>query len=385
MGDKFKMPYFSVIVPVYQEYNIFRIFWDSLIKTIKYPTIIHIINDASPKDTTEFIRHINESDLVQLIKIEHTQSNGSAKCINEALLNISGDYVVLMDSDIILTDSWQDSVMQTLSNESIGGMGCVLIYPQTGGIQSCGIVYTEATGRHLFLNNLPSILDDRSIYEVQSTVFAFFATRTNVIQEVGLLDTCFFNGYEDIDYQLRIFSKLNQKIVIDPKLRMFHWEQSNGILRNYNRRSNIALLWKKHGSIFKADLWHFLFEHLEKHTLTNTCYIGVDLCSARLDAETFWRELQTKASACIKRIDNYFYNVREDRSIWLSQILPYDYFRTEQPFLFLCDHFMKLLDNQYWLSFRRRYCKDDIIIDLYGNVIKWCDIKNQFWPGQKIR
>lgn len=379
------MPDFSVIIPVYQEYNIFRIFWDSLVKTIKYHTEIYIINDASPQNTSEFIRHIHDSDLIHLFKFEHTQSEGSVKCINEVLPNVFGDYVVLMDSDIILTDGWQDSVIQTMADESVGGMGCVLIYPQTGGIQSCGLTYTEATGRHLFLNNFPSVLDDKSVYEVQSTVFAFFATRTNIIQTVGLLDTQFFNGYEDVDYQLRISSRLNRKIVINPKLRMFHWEQSNGILRDYNRRSNIALLWKKHGSIFKADLWQFLFEQLEKNALPNTCYIGVDLCTARLDAETFWEELQIRASGYIKRIDHYFYNICEDKSIWLSQVFPYDYFRTEHPFLLLCDHFMKLLDNQYWLNFREKYCQDDIIADLYGNVIKWSDIKSQFWPGQKIR
>ncbi len=376
---------FSIIIPVYQEYNIFRLFWDSLVKTVIYPTTVYIINDASPKDTTEFIQSTHDSDLIHLVKNEHCRSEGSVKCINEVLPYISGDYVIFMDSDIILTNGWQDAVIQTMKNRSIGGMGCVLIYPQTAGIQSCGLTYTETTGRHLFLNNHPSVLDDISIYEVQSTVFAFFATRTDIIKDVGMLDTCFFNGYEDVDYQLRICSKLNKKIVINSKLRMFHWEQSNGILRNYNRRSNIALLWKKHSSILKADLWRFLFEQMEKYLLQDTQYIGVDLCSARHDAESFWAELQTRYPAYIKRVDCYFYSVQEDKSIWLSQILPYDYFRTEHPLLILCDHFLKLMDNQYWLKFREKYCQRDIIVDLYGNAIDWSQLKSQFWPGQKIR
>ena len=348
---------FSIIVPVFQEYNIFQIFWNSLIKTVKYPAKIYIINDASPHDTTEYIHQIKDLPLIKVTKIEHLHSEGSVKCINEALPKVSGDYVVFMDSDIILVDGWQDSIIQVLSNKSIGGMGCILMYPQTGGIQSCGITYTEATGRHLFLNNLPSVLDGKGLYEVQSTVFAFFATRKDITQQLGLLDENFFNGYEDVDYQFRLRTKLQKKIVINPKLRMYHWEQSNGILRNYNRRSNIAYLWKKQGAVFYADLWQYIFEQLEKLSPDSRNYIGVDLCSARLDAESFWMKMQETSSVTIKRTDYYYYNVSEDKNILLPQILPYDYFRIESPVLFLCDHFIKLLDNQYWLIFREKYCR----------------------------
>lgn len=380
------MSVFTIIIPVYQEYNIFRIFWESLIKTIQYPTEIQIINDASPINTTVFIRQLQvDSDIIHLNVIENVQSKGYTNCLNRALKKLTGDFIVFMDSDIILVDGWQNHVISNLADDSIGGMGCVLLYPQTGGIQNCGLTYTASNGRHLFLNNKTSVLDNKKTYEVQATIFAFFATRRDIIESTGELDYSFFNGYEDIDYQLRIRSKLQKKIVVDPTLRMFHWEQSNGIFRNNNRRSNIALLWKKHGSILKTDLWNFLFEQFESLYCQNTQYVGVDLCSSRLDANTFWIEIEKRYSKCIRHIDNYFHAVHEDKNIWLSRVLPYDYFRTEYPILFLCDNFIKLLDNQYWLDFREQYCCQDIIVDLYGNVITWNQLKNKFWPGNKIR
>lgn len=380
------MPTFTVIIPVYQEYNIFRIFWESLIKTIQYPTEIQIINDASPIKTTNYIKELQvDSKIIHLNIIENIQSQGYTNCLNKALKNLTGNFIVFMDSDIILADEWQNHVISNLADYSIGGMGCVLLYPQTGGIQNCGLTYTASSGRHLFLNNKPSILDNKKIYEVQATIFAFFATRIDVIKGTGELDSNFFNGYEDIEYQLRIQTKLQKKIVVDPTLRMFHWEQSNGILRRNNRRSNIALLWKKYGSFLKADLWNYLFDQFENLGCQNTCYVGIDLCSSRLDADTFWLEVKKRYSKCIRHIEHYFHTVHEDKNIWLSQILPYDYFRTEQPLLFLCDNFVKLLDNQYWLNFREQYCCQDIIVDLYGNIIKWEELKNKFWPGNKIR
>lgn len=380
------MPTFTVIIPVYQEYNIFHIFWESLIKTIQYPTEIQIINDASPTKTTNYIKELQvNSSIIHLNIIENIQTQGYTNCLNKALRNLTGTFIVFMDSDIILVNGWQSHVISNLSDKSIGGMGCVLLYPQTGGIQNCGLTYTSSSGRHLFLNNRPSILDSKKIYEVQATIFAFFATRIDVIEGTGELDSNFFNGYEDIDYQLRIQTNLHKKIIVDPTLRMFHWEQSNGILRINNRRSNIALLWKKYGSFLKEDLWDYLFDQFENLGCQYTCYVGIDLCSSRLDADTFWLETEKRYSKCIQYIERYFHTVREDKNIWLPQILPYDYFRLEQPLLFLCDNFVKLLDNQYWLDFREQYCRQDIIVDLYGNIIKWEQLKNKFWPGNKIR
>lgn len=381
------MPEFSIIVPVFQEYNIFYMFWLSLMNTIQYPTQVILINDASPVQTTEFINQIDttENESISLNIIAHKQSKGYSISVNEAFDSAVGRFVVLMDSDIILTEKWQDKVIANLSDSSVGGMGCVLIYPQTGGIQNCGLTYTNSTGRHLYLNNSPDILDFKHNYRVQSTVFAFFATRLDIVHAVGKLDNNFFNGYEDIDYQLRIYEKLQKNIIIDPSLRMFHWEQSNGILRNYNRRSNLALLWKKHGNILNTDLWDFLFVQFNKHNCHNFQYIGVDLSSARLDASDFWSEIKKRYPDCIHNVLEYFHNIHDNKNIWLSQHLPYDFFRTEQPILFLCDHFVKLLDNQYWLNFRKQYCQEDIIIDLYGNVISWSQLEDKFWPGTKIR
>lgn len=375
---------FTIIIPVFQQFNIFDLFITSLLNSIEYSTQIILIDDNSPQDVTCKIKKLSENSNAEVYIefIRHEYNYGSSKCINEALSMIKGEIVAIIDSDTIINEGWQSVIINTLKDTLIGGIGAVLLYPQTNGIQSCGITYTYGTGRHLMLNASPSNLYNH-VYEVQASIFAFFVTTADVISKVGMLDTSFFNGYEDIDYQMRI-RKLGYKIVIQPQLQFYHWEKSNGFHREYNRRSNLGVLWKKHGDFIKEDLWDFIFQQFSIKQMERS-YIGVDLCASRRDAVAFWENVSKMNAELITQCIDYSYSVEDAMPIWLLQIIHYDFFRTPEPILFLCDNFVQLLGNDYWLKLRERYSQKDIIVDLYGNVIEFSTLKNHFWPGTKIR
>jgi len=178
--------------------------------------------------------------------------------------------------------------------------------------------------------------------------------------------------------------KLGYKIVIQPQLQFYHWEKSNGFHREYNRRSNLGVLWKKHGEFIKEDLWDFIFQQFSIKQMERS-YIGVDLCASRRDAITFWENAAKMNAELITHCIDYSYSVEDAMPIWLLQIIHYDFFRTPEPILFLCDNFVQLLGNDYWLNMREKYSQNDIIVDLYGNVIEFNTLKNHFWPGTKIR
>lgn len=375
---------FSVIVPVFQNYNIFSLFINSLLCSIEEKTQIILINDHSPdiveKEICKLATLKNEDIIIEVIN--HDTNLGSAQSINEAFALIEGEFVVIIDSDTILKKHWQQTVITSFSSSDIGGVGGVLLYPQTNGIQCCGLTYTYGSGRHLKLNALPKAVGEE-IYEVQSSIFAFFATKLNIIHEIGFLDQHYFNGYEDIDYQMRM-RQAGYKIIINPHLQFYHWEKSNGIHREYNRRSNLGILWKRYGNYIKEDLWDFIFAQLQM-IKNNKAFLGIDVCASRLDAETFWKQADNRMPNLIQEHLNYSYQILDKMPIWLPEIIHYDFFRTQQNLLFLCDNFTQLIENDYWLRLRQNYSKCDIIVDLYGNVIPFIDLKSTCWPGNKIR
>ncbi len=377
---------FTIIMPVFQTPNILSLCLDSLAHSITMPTHIIIINDGSPQESKLILEHFAASkhSLFQVSLLHHNESIGCPKSINEGLRAMpAGEYTVFADSDVIFTDDWQEKIHSIFQkNLRIGGIGGVLLYPQTGGIQSCGISYQNYRGRHIFLNNNPSCLADIDYFPVQATVFAFFAARTPLVRQTGAMDEKFFNGYEDVDFQLRL-RQLGYEIVIDPHIKLYHWEKSNGKHRIFNRRQNLGRFWSKNYELIQNDMLSFLIPQVERYVQRERPYIGIDLCEARIDADTIWTAL--KEILPIKRVVDISAHCAANQKLWLPELLSNDFFCIHSPLLILCDNFTQLTENRYWFGLRSQYCRDDLIVDPYANVLLAQQLELYCWPGSKIR
>lgn len=382
----------TVIVPVNQDYAILNLFTDSLLRTVSPSTQIIFINDGSGAAVKQHLHKLQAEckDGVTIEILEHDYPLGCSVSINRALRIAQGETIYFLDSDTMLNHGWQAMMSETLnSNSQIGMVGGVLLYPQTGGIQHCGIAFTDAIGRHLFLNASPSDIPQHT-FSVQLVVFAMFGMKREVYQAVGELDEEFFNGYEDFDYQMRARAE-GYDIVINPEITAYHWERSSGIHRSHNRKNNLGRFWKKWGSEMKADIWPFMLERLEKHLKEEAMVvsahpmIGVDLAEVRADADTFWKRLEDADICKVTEVYDYSNRFNSSGAIWLPQVLGKELFQSKQRMLILVDNFTRLLENRYWIEMRHAKRVNDLIIDLYGNVITIDRIYESCWPGTKVR
>lgn len=377
---------FDIIIPVFQKAELLSLCLQSLHDTITQPTHIILINDGSPEECIgimETYSLLDNHDIIYSIK-NHSISYGCPKSLNEGLKFISPDtdFIVFADSDVIFTNNWQEEIAYTFSSDTaIGGVGGILLYPQTGGIQNSGISFFNYWGRHLFLNNLPDKLNVNKIFQVQATVFAFFATKPSIIQQVGLIDEGYFNGYEDWDYQTRI-RKCGYNIVINSNIRLYHWEKSNGVHRETARKQNLGRFWSLNHTHIEHDLWNYIYVNLPKGSIEES-YVGIDLSEARNDAKSIWENLKKQFN--IEYIQDYSGLCSVHRKIWLPDILSIDSHCNPKSIIFLCDNFTQLTENKYWYSLRSIHKKTDIIIDMYANVISFQTLSECFWPGNKIR
>lgn len=378
------MKQFQIIMPVFQTKSIFLLCVQSLFQTIKYATELIIINDGSDFNCINIIKeNLKVPNVIQFRYIEHSISIGCPKSINQGLEFVKDNsYVVFADSDIIFTSNWQESVIETLNDTSIGAMSGIFLYPQSEGIQCCGIAYQNHLARHIYLNNKPENLALKPIFDVQATIFAFLATKSQVIKKTGKIDERFFNGYEDVDYQLRI-RKEGYRIVTNTAITFYHFEKSNGIHRQFSRRQNLGLFWSKHAMDIKNDLYCYLENQLASHNFSNQKFVLVNMCEAQNDANEIIEFMMHKVS-----IDSV-YNISNicsiNKKLWLPELLSSDSYALLRPYIFLCDNFVELTENSYWFGLRSKYSTEDLIIDLYANVIPFYNLSNSFWPGNKIR
>lgn len=379
-------PEFQIIIPVFQKSNILNLCLNSLLQTLTMPTHIIIIDDGSPSATKSVIEKFSsrKSPLFHFTVISHDNSVGCPKSLNEGIrISKPEGYTIFVDSDIIFISEWQEKIHTTLTNEqSIGGIGGVLLYPQTGGIQNCGISYHNYLARHIYLNNDPSCLENIEMREVQATVFAFFATKSALVKQIGAIDENFFNGYEDVDFQMRI-RKLGYKIIVDPQITLYHWEKSNGVHRTFSRKQNLGRFWARNHSIIYNDFIDYLLPQIKHVINKNLHYIGIDMSESRNDTADIWDVLRTQLS--IKYIEDISVNCTSSQKLWLPELLSNDFFCVQFPLIFLCDNFTQLTENRYWFRHRLQYCEDDIVIDLYANVMPARKLEGSCWPGNKIR
>ncbi|MFD9498141.1 glycosyltransferase family 2 protein [Streptomyces sp. NPDC060035] len=379
----------TVVIPVHQELSVLRIFLDSLVDTLEPETQLVVVNDGSGGGVQilleERLTPLKDKGITTEI-IQHVHPLGCAASINEALALALGDYVYLVDSDLILKPGWQSRMRATLESDEKAGMtGGVLLYPQTGGVQHCGVTFTESVGRHLLLNSRPSALPQEP-YPVQLVVFALFAMKRQVLEDTGLLDEDFFNGYEDFDFQMRARS-LGYGVLVDPQVVAYHWERSSGIHRASNRKSNLGRFWKRWGNSLVPDLWERLFARIESTAGAQAFdegTVGVDLAESRSDAVEFWKRIDEHANGP-KKVHNGSHQVATGSTVMLAQVLPAELVREESRLLILTDNFVQLLDNWLWWEERFAVRSDDLVVDLYGNCMTASEIHASCWPGRKIR
>jgi len=379
------MKKFSLVIPVFQTPGILRLFLESLEKTLEYESQIIFIDDASPKESKKLLVNFKDKNHSHdIIIITHQTCKGCVYNINKAFNLVYGEYTVMLDSDIILNTGWQSKLLDTFEmSKNVGAIGAKLVYPQSRGIQNCGLVFSECMIKHLFfLSSQSSIKETEKLIKVQSTVFAFCAIPTRIIHEIGKLDNQFFNGNEDVDYQLRI-GKKGYNIYVNTEIEVLHWEKSNGIHRKFNQRNNLCNIWKKHSDFIRPDLFDFITKRLSSLISSSEDFVLVDFSESKVDSNKLI--LLLKENFSLLAVDDFSYCCNASNPIWLPELLYGDYLCLIKRYIFLCDTFIQLCENQYWHDLRKPINDNDLIIDFNGNVILFSELEKTFWPNRKYR
>lgn len=159
---------------------------------------IIVVDNCSSDGTIEWL-----SDQSDIITIYNDENLGFPKGCNQGIEVATGDNILLLNNDVIVTQNWLENLVTSLySAEDIGAVGPVT--NSAAYYTSIPVSYTNLDEMHQFSRDFN--VSDSSKWEERLKLIGFcMLIKKEVIEKIGLLDERFTPGnFEDDDYSLRI-------------------------------------------------------------------------------------------------------------------------------------------------------------------------------------
>lgn len=246
------------------------------------------INSIHSKKQYEILLIDNNSEDNSLKKISKTKNLkiiknkinlGFSSAVNQGLKLAKGNYILLMNPDIILNKNTIDSLLNFIEkNNEVSVLGCTLLNPDKRIQPSCHafpsyahVFFESSQLNRLFpknrffislfspLANLsPKLLANYQIpkkpTEVDFVMGSLFLFKKSLIDEIGLFDEAFFLYHEEMELCYRA-KKLNKKIFFIPEAKAIH----------YNKYSSSKYSMLEHENRVKGYLYFYKKHHPHKH------------------------------------------------------------------------------------------------------------------------
>lgn len=162
---------------------------------------IIVVDNASTDGTQSWLK--KQSDLKLILNKEN---NGFPKGCNQGIEVSNGDYVMLLNNDVVVTHNWLENLLLCLnSDKKIGVVGPIT--NSCSNYQSIEVPYETINEMHKFAYKYN--YHDKALWEERLKLVGFcMLMKKEIIQHVGWLDERFTPGnYEDEDYSIRIRKK----------------------------------------------------------------------------------------------------------------------------------------------------------------------------------
>lgn len=321
--------------------------------------IIIVSNGCDFYSTRKYILNIIEED-TRFKLIESKNKVGFAKANNIGVDASKNDTLVFINTDIFPQKGCIRKMIDMLySSEKISAVQPLLVYPQTGAVQSTGHVFSKIKSGQLFANRR---IDDPVVLQSgsrQALTMALCAMKRKAFYEVGGFNEDYYNSHEGMELTLKLTANGYLCMYCSDAV-AYH---CSGIARSrtaFDISRQRAYFYQKWGNVIYSDLEHFLSKQLS-FDMDNSSYLVYNVSSS-----TDWnRILDFLNIQCTKTID---LESRFEKSVNLYDCISFTHLHYPMPYLFLCDDFTQLTRNQNWIKNRNN--PKDLIMDLNGNLLR---------------
>ncbi len=251
MLTKSSKPQSSIIIPVYNNLIYTKACLKSIFANTDLSNIeIIVVDNASTDGTREYLNNVHPQCPVTLIP--NTTNLGFARACNQGARASTGKYLVFLNNDTRVTPGWLDSmVLCSDSDKRIGVVGAKLLF-EDGLIQHAGVVFDyKLKPVHIYKFFHPKHPAVEKQRDFQAVSGACMLVKKSVYKKLGGFDELYVNGYEDVDFCLRL-QRQGYRVVYCPKSVVIHLE-SKTPGRFDAMDANRALLMERWGEVLLND------------------------------------------------------------------------------------------------------------------------------------
>ena len=173
----------------------------------KYEIIV--VDNHSEDNSVKLIK----SEFPDVVLLENDKNLGFARANNQAIKIAGGNYILLLNNDTVVTNTYCfDRMIELMEkNPQVAIMGCKLLYPD-GTLQSCGESFPSVWGifksQILFAKTWKRLgknkQGDNHFKKVDFVCGACLMTRKEILDQVGLLKEKYFMYGEDVEFCYRV-------------------------------------------------------------------------------------------------------------------------------------------------------------------------------------
>lgn len=246
--DEVVEPFVSIIIPVFNKVEFTRQCLDALYTHTKtdVPFEVIVVDNASTDGTPQYLQSV-QAQHPNLRVVTNAENTGFAHACNQGAQAAAGKYVLFLNNDTEVQPGWLAAMLNTPADYADADVvGSKLLFPD-GTIQHAGVVIVRDMKKNIPVSawhigyrhqDSPTFNRARSL---QAVTAACMLVKKTVFEEVGGFDEAYWNGYEDVDFCLKV-GQAGYGIYYQPESVVIHYESQSGNERHVHEDANLQLL-----------------------------------------------------------------------------------------------------------------------------------------------
>lgn len=224
----------SIIIPLHNRSELTRKCMESLSSMADHATHELVLVDNNSTDETTNLLQALEGDVTVL---RLSANRGFAAACNLGARVARGRYLVFLNNDTVVHNGWLDAMVNCArEDDTIGVVGALLLYPE-GDVQHAGIAFNdEKIPYHIFQKFAaahPAVNERR---DMQAVTGACMLVPRDLFLNMNGFDEQFHNGFEDIDYCLRLREHA-RRVVYCPQAIVTHHEEASPGRKTFDQQN----------------------------------------------------------------------------------------------------------------------------------------------------